>query len=783
MSFSDSLKNLKPEEVQRLEVLSKIGKKINTPEKFSEALRAVLDSVVDTLEAERGGLFLSKTGNEYPTLALFVDHSEEGGEQEFRHSTTVVEKVWHEEQPLAEVDTRDNELLADLNSIQAEGIRSVICVPLKGRLSKLGVLYLDNTISRAFTMADLQMLDVIADLASTALERARFFEDLQQLNDDLEARVESRTQEAESARLEAERATRAKSLFLAKMSHELRTPLNGILGLTEDLATREDNPALKLQLEQVVDSARSLATMINGVLDFSKLESEQVVIDAHEFVLEDAVVESLATINYEASKKGLELQVWIDETCPLEVIGDSIRLKQILINLLSNAVKFTPHGWVRLIASSPKPGRIAFAVTDSGVGIPQSKQVDIFKPFSQADVSTTREFGGTGLGLSICRSLCKLLGGVLKLESKVGEGSRFSFELPMTTHRSFEAPQFQGLPVSVKVASFPQQQALERVVKGWDCKVCSPSEAEIRIVDSPMLTPEPKSTVVLLEPGQQMESNLAPQPHHRHLLKPVTRSALLKVMKELREPSAEAVAQVDAESPESLPAGGLVLVAEDHEINRLVVQRMLENWGYQCVFAESGSEALERFNEQRPRLVLMDIEMPGRDGFETSRLLRSSEPRGEHVPIIAVTAHLAKDLRQRCLASGMDDLLSKPLSRQTLESRLRRWEGVLSGQLSVDQVRHQDFDELSQWPSRFLSPLNSLLSTLALQVESAPSHELHESLYRLETLAFSADLKDWGGRLAALSLQTFDRAKAQELIESMQQEWRDLAPSLVSKST
>ena len=780
---NESLKNLKPEEIRRLEVLSRIGKKINTPERFSEALQAVLDAVVESMEAERGALFLAQNPGDFPTLALFTDNSDEACDGGFRHSTTVVQTVWNEGRPLVEVDTRENKLLSVLNSIRAEGIRSVICVPLLGRSSKLGVLYLDNRISSPFTKADLEMLDVIADLASTALERARFFEDLQNLNNVLEARVAQRTAEAEAARLEAERATRAKSLFLANMSHELRTPLNGILGLTEDLKDREGNPALKLQLEQVVDSARSLSTLINAVLDFTKLESERVELDVHRFVVEEAVVESLSTINYEASKKGLELQVWIDETCPLEVEGDSTRVKQVLINLLSNAVKFTSSGWVRLIVSSQKAGTLQFSASDSGVGIPESKLSEIFKPFAQADASTTREFGGTGLGLSICRSLCQLMGGQLFVESKIGEGSRFLFQLPLKFVRSFCSPDFQGLKVGLSLRSQPQRSALERALKGWGCAICELEKADLFILDSQ--APRRKGpTILLVDTGEAVDPTLKVRPDQRYLLTPVTRTALLTVMEALLNPtgSETPVAEKTSLDEPHPPAEATILVAEDHEINRLVIQRMLESWGYRCLFADNGPEAVEMFQEHNPRLVLMDIEMPGHDGFDAARILRARACQSEPTPIIAVTAHLAPELKQRCLASGMDDLLSKPISRRDLGRRLARWEDVLQGKLDRSEARYSDSKALAPWVSGLSKEMDLSLAWIRKELPELSSEDCERPLKEIESLAFSLGLMDWAARCINLP-RPLTVEHVARLIDSFEQEWTTLAPNLGSPSS
>lgn len=774
----ESLKNLRPEEILRLEVLSSIGKRVNTPDSFSETLQAVLDSVVESLEAEKGALFLSDKSESRPTLSIWVDRTQSEPSSEFRYSTTVVEKVWREQKSLAEVDAQENEILADRRSILAEGIRSVICVPLIGRLSKLGVLYLDNTISSAFTPADLQMLDVIADLASTALERARFFEDLQNLNNELERRVEERTAEAEAARVEAERATRAKSMFLAKMSHELRTPLNGILGLTEDLQRREDDPTLRFQLDQVVQSARSLANMINGVLDFSKLESEETPLDIHPFELEKAVVEALSTINYAATQKGLELQVWIDESCPVKVESDSVKLKQILINLLSNAVKFTRSGWIRLIVHAPSSGQLQFSVADSGIGIAPEKQADIFRPFSQADTSTTREFGGTGLGLSISRSLCRLLGGELFLESTAGHGSRFTFQVAATFLDPFVPPVFSPRKMAVLVESQPLRQALERVLKSWGAAIVGAEEAEIMIYSGS--TPRPGIPALrLVLPLERVEPSDGTIPHG-YLLMPVVRSALVDALKQLLEPAlppGEVKRELASPNP---PRGSCVLVVEDHEINQLVINRMLEGWGYQPVFADNGQEAAEYAESRRPRIVFMDIEMPGQDGYQTALELRGKGFLD--VPIIAVTAHMAGDLRERCLAAGMDDLVGKPLSRELLGRRLALWESVLTGETPRQHARYSGFDSLKDWPRKFLGPINSSLSSLDLLLAQEREAELEEELGRLKSASFSAGLFAWGARLVQLP-RPLKIQDVKAVFESFRQDWPGLAPTLVSGST
>ena len=785
-----SLKNLSLEDVQRLELLSKVGKRINTPDNFNDALQAILDSVVDSLEAERGALFLCDA-DQAPELILAVDRRP-GRPGQFAYSKTVVDKVWRELEPVAVVDTQDSEDFAGVVSIQAQGIRSVMCVPMIGRQSTLGLLYLDNRLSDAFTGPDLQMLDVIADLAATALERARFFDALQSLNDSLEATVFERTREAEEARTEAERATEAKSLFLANMSHELRTPLNGVLGLTDDLLREEVTPSLRLRLEQVRYSAHSLSALVNGILDFSKIESGRVEVDNHSFSVEQVLKTLLATVVYSAQEKGLELIVSLSNQVPSEVEGDSTRLKQILINLLANAVKFTERGWVKLTVESPTPERLLFSVSDSGIGIPPEKQQVIFQPFSQADASTTRQFGGTGLGLSICHSLTELLGGELCLESQLEQGSRFYFEIPLKTIRPFRIPELAGVKVWVEDTGLLHREVLLTELKSWGMEVVSESSScQVGIVSTADVGRH-FPCLHLVSNDEMRHRKLHEGSTDRFTLRPVLREELAEslggLLNHARPRASSPGPKVEEYAVPCPPADSVMLVAEDHEINQLVTQRMVESWGYRCQFASSGLDVVRFFSERRPRLILMDIEMPGVDGYAATRQIRGLEEsvfngeRGEFVPILAVTAHLAPDLRARCLEAGMDDLLGKPLSRSLLASRLILWEEVVEGRLDTVAARFVGHKEIADWPGRFLSEIHAALSTLSVVAERDEQVPKEQMVSRLERLAFAAGLTSWGARLVNWKTGR-SRTPLNEIVANFLQEWKTLAPTLLNRST
>lgn len=784
--MTGSLKNLTAQDVERLGLLSHVGKRINAPDSFHDVLQAILDSVVDSLEAERGALFITDLAGT-PELMLAVDRRTDHVVS-FAYSKTVVDRVWKERQPLALVDAQDDEAFASVASIQAQGIRSVICVPMVGRQSVLGMIYLDNRISNAFTGPDLQMLDIISNLAATALERTRFFEALQRLNDSLEVTVRRRTQEAEEARAQAERATKAKSLFLANMSHELRTPLNGVLGLTEDLLQGETAPSLRLRLEQIHFSAASLSTLVNGILDFSKIESGRIEHDPHTFKFEELLQATLATVAYSAQEKGLELVVEVEDAVASVVKGDSMRLKQILINLLANAVKFTSDGWVKLSVVAMGQERVRFFVSDSGIGIPEAKQALIFEPFSQADTSTTRQYGGTGLGLSICRSLTQLLGGELQLESKLGQGSCFAFDIPLEPLASYQAPDLTGLKVWVHDDQPLHLQVLTQTLTRWGAQVCRDAGGcDLGITstggreDLPCL--RLLSTYVSADDAVDSGFEVG------LLLRPVLREALTRGVEGLLTSEPESPIIVSGEDEPLLPKpplGSLLLVAEDHEINRLVLERMLESWGYQCCFAESGLEVVQLFAEQKPRLILMDIEMPEVDGYAATRRIRALESEmgtedGHFTPILAVTAHMAGDLRVRCMEAGLDDLLAKPISRSLLASRLILWEKVLCGEVVFSQARFAGHRELAGWPSCFLSELHASLSTLVAAVRRVDPVVIDTTVERLIRLSLASGLTQWGAQLMRW-IATKDRDDLIKMVARLEQEWKSIAPTLVSAS-
>jgi protein-histidine pros-kinase len=526
-------------------------------------------------------------------------------------------------------------------------------------------------------------------------------------NEGLERRVADRTRELERARDAAEAASRAKGFFLANMSHEIRTPLNGVLGISELLANTPLDADQRQFLELITSSGRSLLTVINDVLDFSKVEAGRVLLEEIEFAPVDCIGDAVKALAVSAHEKHLEVVFRVDPAVPALVRGDPSRVRQIVLNLLGNAVKFTQKGEVEValgIAPSAASGAspaLAVTVRDTGIGIPRDKQAIVFEAFSQADISTTRQFGGSGLGLTISAKLAELMHGAIRLESEPGRGSTFSVTLPLpfvTTTADASAPAMEpGRRVVVVDKNATAAAAMAQTLRaaGLDAVVVAnarelaaaraTSDFDMIVLDARSIAPSdvvppPRVPVLVLSRlgSQAGAAGWSALGAVSHLAKPWKPRDLLDAARPLLAGHAAAapaplpVATVPAAAPDQ-PIR--VLVAEDNTVNQFLARNLLQRLGCTVHLVASGIEAITAVeHEERFDLVLMDVQMPIMGGLEATEALRARERGGgRRLPIVALTANAVDGDRERCLGAGMDDYIAKPFSAAQLSAVIERW--------------------------------------------------------------------------------------------------------------